>query len=213
MARINVAVFSSRRETGLQNIVDAVKQGELDVNLAVLLCNVPGAPVIERAQATGVPAVVLDHRPFKKNREAWEREAVKVLREHGVDLVVFAGFLRLVTPSFIKEFQGRIINTHPSLLPAFPGMYAQRQALDARVRVSGYTIHFVDESVDLGPIILQRAVPVLEDDTEETLTLRILKQERIFLPLAIKLFAEGRLTIGGRGVRIRTDGIQLPPMA
>ncbi len=213
MARINVGVLASGRGTDFQSLVDARDRGELDVNLAVLVCNVPGAPVLERAKRAGVPAVVIDHRPFKKDREAFEREVVRVLKEKQVDLVVFAGFMRIVSPYFVSEFPNRIMNIHPSLLPSFPGAHAHRDALAFGVKVSGCTIHFVDTSVDAGPIILQKAVPVLDDDTEETLAARVLEQEHIFLPLAVRLFAEGRLHVEGRRVRIDMRGIELPPMA
>jgi len=213
MTRINVGVLASGRGTDFQSLIDARDRGELDVNLAVLICNVPGAPVIIRAEKAGIPAVVIDHRPYGRNREAFEREVVRVLREHGVDLVVFAGFMRLITTYMIGEFPNRIINIHPSLLPSFPGTHGQRDALAHGVKVSGCTIHFVDASVDGGPIILQKAVPVLEGDTEDTLAARILEQEHIFLPLAVRLFAEGRLRVEGRHVHIDTRGIELPAMA
>src|SRR5712692_1558357 len=213
MSRIKVGVLASGRGTDFQSLVDARKRGDLDVDLAVLLCNVPGAAVLDRAKAANVPAVVVDHRPFGKDREGFEREVVKLLQDKRVDLVVLAGFMRLVSASFIREFPNRIINIHPSLLPAFPGAHAHRDAIAAGVKVSGCTIHFVDASVDGGPIILQKAVPVLEDDTEDSLAARILEQEHVLLPLAVKLFSEGRLRVEGRRVRIDTRGIQLPPMA
>ncbi len=213
MARINVGILASGRGTDFQSLVDAKARGKLDVNLAVLICNVPGAPVIERAERHGVPVVVIDHRGYGKDREAFEREVVRVLRENRVDLVVFAGFMRLVTPYFVREFPRQIMNIHPSLLPAFPGAHAQADALAWGAKVSGCTIHFVDESVDGGPVILQKAVPVLDDDTSETLGARILEQEHVFLPLAVRLFAEGRIHVEGRRVRIDARGIRLPPVA
>ena len=213
MARINVGVLASGQGTDFQSLLDAQDRGELDVHIAVLVCNVPGAPVIERAKRHGVPHAVVDHKPFGTDRAAFERGILKILRQHRVDLVVFAGFMRLVSPYFIGEFRNRIINIHPSLLPSFPGAHAQEDAIKAGAKVSGCTIHFVDESVDGGPIILQKAVPVLDDDTPETLAGRILEQEHSFLPLAVRLFAERRLAIEGRRVRINRDGIELPPMA
>src|SRR3990170_3440366 len=213
MPQIRVGVLASGRGTDFQSLVDARDRGDLDVDLAVLVCNVPGAPVLERAKKAGVPAVVVDHRAYGKDRVAFETELVKVLKESRVDLVVFAGFMRLVTEQFIGAFPGRIMNIHPSLLPAFPGAHGQRDALAHGARVSGCTIHFVDASLDGGPIILQKAVPVRDDDTEETLAARILEQEHVFLPLAVRLFAEGRLRIEGRRVRIDTRGLDLPPMA
>ncbi len=213
MARIRVGVLASGRGTDFQSLVDARARGELDVDLAVLVCNVPGAGVLDRAKRAGIPALVIDHRAFGKDREAFEREVVKALREKRVDLVVLAGFMRLVSAYFVGEFPGRIMNIHPALLPAFPGTHGQRDALAHGAKVSGCTIHFVDTSVDGGPIILQKAVPVLDGDTEETLAARILEQEHVFLPLAVRLFAEGRLRIDGRRVRIDTRGIRMPPMA
>src|SRR5437762_2368814 len=198
---------------GQMSLVDARDRGDLAADLVVLVCNVPGAPVIERAKKAGVPAAVIDHRTFGKNREAFEREVVKTLREKQTELVVFAGFMRLVTTYFLGQFPMRIMNIHPSLLPAFPGAHAPRDALAAGVKVTGCTIHFIDASVDGGPIILQKAVPVRDEDTEETLAVRILEQEHIFLPLAVRLFAEGRLKVEGRRVRIDARGISLPPMA
>jgi phosphoribosylglycinamide formyltransferase 1 len=210
MGRIRIGVLASGRGTDFQSLIDARDRGDLDVDLAVLICNVPGAPVVERAKRADVPATIIDHRPFGNDRKAFEREVVKVLREKHVDLVVFAGFMRLVSPYFIGQFPLRILNIHPSLLPAFPGAHAHRDALAAGVRVSGCTVHFVDASVDGGPIVLQRAVPVLDDDTEETLSARILQQEHVLLPLAVRLFAEGRLKVEGRRVRIDSKGIALP---
>ncbi len=213
MARVRVGVLASGRGTDFQSLVDARDRRELDVDLAVLVCNVPGAPVLERAKRANVPAVTIDHRPFGKDRDAFEREVIKVLREHRVDLVVFAGFMRIVTATLVQAFPNRIMNIHPSLLPAFPGAHAHRDVLAAGAKVSGCTIHFVDASVDGGPFILQKAVPVLDDDTEETLEARILEWEHRLLPLAVRLFAEGRLHVDGRRVRIDTHGIDLPPMA
>jgi len=213
MGRTKVGVLASGRGTDFQSLVDARKHGDLDVDLAVLVCNVPGAPVLDRAKAANVPSVVIDHRPFGKDREGFEREVLNVLRDTRVDLVVLAGFMRLVSASFIREFPNRIINIHPSLLPAFPGAHAHRDAIAAGVKVSGCTIHFVDASVDGGPIILQKAVPVHDDDTEDSLAARILEQEHVFLPLAVRLFADGRLRVEGRRVRIDTRGIRIPSMA
>ena len=213
MARIKVGVLASGRGTDFQSLADARDRGELDVELAILVCNVPGAPVLERAKRAGVPSTVVDHRPFGKDREAFEREVMSVLNGKHVDLVVFAGFMRLVTPYFVKAFPNRIMNIHPSLLPAYPGAHAHRDVLAAGAKVSGLTIHFVDASLDGGPIILQKAVPVRDDDTEDTLAARVLEQEHIFLPLAVRLFVEGRLRVEGRRVVIDRRGIDLPPMA
>jgi len=211
MARIRVGVLASGRGSNFQSIADAVARKELDVELAVLICNMPGAAVLDRAKVAGVPAVVIDHREYGKDREAWEREAVRILREHRVDLVVFAGFMRLVTPYFVSEFPNRILNIHPSLLPAFPGAHGQRDALAHGVKVSGLTIHFVDASLDGGPIVLQKAVPVRDDDSEEALAARILEWEHRMYPLAVRLFAEGRLQVEGRRVVVDWSGMERPP--
>ncbi len=213
MARVRVGVLASGRGTDFQSLVDAKRRGELDVDLAVLVCNVPEAAVLDRAARAGVPAVLVDHRPFGKDREAFERAVVRVLREHHVDLVVFAGFMRIVTGYLVGEYPNRVMNIHPSLLPAFPGAHAHRDVLAAGAKVSGCTIHFVDASVDGGPFILQKAVPVMEGDTEETLEARILEWEHRLLPLAVRLFAEGRLHVEGRTVRIDRTGIEIPPSA
>ena len=212
MARTRVGVLASGRGSNFQALVDAVKQGALDVDLALLLCNVPGAQAIERAQAAGVPVAVIDHRDFGKDREAWERAAVKALAEHRVDLVVFAGFMRLVTPFFISHFPDRILNIHPSLLPAFPGAQAQRDAVEHGAKVTGLTIHFVDASLDGGPIVLQKALPVRDDDSEESLAARILEWEHRLYPLAVKLFAERRLRVDGRRVTVDWTGVERPPV-
>jgi phosphoribosylglycinamide formyltransferase-1 len=210
MPRIRVGVLASGRGTGFQSLVNARDGGDLDVELAILVSNVPGAPVLDRAKKAGVPTAVVDHRGFGADREAFERELVRVLRENRVDLVVFAGFMRLVSPFFVRQFPSRIMNIHPSLLPAFPGAHAHRDVLASGAKVTGCTVHLVDASVDGGPIILQKAVSVREDDTEETLEARVLEQEHTLLPLAVRLFAEGRLHVDGRRVRIDTRGIDLP---
>ena len=211
MAHIRVGVLASGRGTDFQSLVDARDRKELDVDLAVLVCNVPGAPVIERARKAGVPVAVIDHRPFGKDREAFDRRLVEVLRDRAVDLVVFAGFMRIVTPTLVRAFPNRILNIHTSHLPAFAGAHAHRDALEHGVKVSGCTVHFVDASVDGGPIILQKAVPVEPDDTEESLAERILVEEHVLLPLAVRLFAEGRLRVEGRRVRIESAASELPP--
>ena len=212
MTSLKVGVLASGRGTNFQSIADAASRGELPIELAVVVCNVPGAMVLDRAKAAGVPGVVLDHAKFGKDREAWERAAVKVLRDHGVELVVFAGFMRLVTPYFVSQFPNRILNIHPSLLPSFAGAHGIRDALAHGAKVAGLTIHFVDASLDGGPIVLQKAVPVLDDDTEETLAARILEWEHRLYPLAIKLAAEGQLRIEGRHVVIDWRGIERPPL-
>jgi phosphoribosylglycinamide formyltransferase-1 len=211
MGRLKIGVLASGRGSNFQSIADAIRRGEIDAEIAILVCNVPGAGAIERATKLGVPHVVIDHARFGKDREAFEREAVAVLREHDVGLIVLAGFMRLLTPYFLGQFPNRILNIHPSLLPAFPGAHGVRDAVDHGSMVSGLTIHIVDTSLDGGPIVLQKAVPVLDGDTEETVAARILEWEHGLYPLAVKLFAEGRLTVEGRRVHVDWTGIERPP--
>lgn len=203
-----VGVLASGRGTDFQSLVDAVERGELGVDLALLVCNNRDAPVLQRAEAHGVPWVHIDHRG--RSREGFERELVKALREAAVDLVVFAGFMRVVTSTFLDAFRNRVINIHPSLLPAFPGPHAQRDALEWGVRVTGCTVHFVDETVDGGPIIFQRAVPVRPGDTEETLAARILEEEHRVLPYVVRLLSEGRVRVEGRRVHLDLEGVDDP---
>ncbi len=211
MARMKVGFLASGRGSNFQSIAEAARRGEVPIEPVVLVCNVPGAPALEKAKALGVPAVLIDHAPYGKDRDAWEREVARVLKQHGAELVVFAGFMRLVTPYFVDQFPHRILNIHPSLLPAFPGAHGVRDAVEHGAKVSGLTIHFVDPSLDSGPVILQKAVPVRDDDTEETLAARILEWEHRLYPLAVKLFAEGRVSIEGRRVTVDWSGLEKPP--
>lgn len=208
MGRMKVGVLASGRGTDFQSLVDAVERGDLDVTLALVVCNNEDAPVLERAKRHGIPWRYIDHRG--RSREAYEAEVVQALREAEVDLVVFAGFMRIVTPTLIEPFRGRIINIHPSLLPAFPGTEAQKDAVEWGVRVSGCTVHFVDESVDGGPIIFQRAVPVHPEDDPESLAARILAEEHRVLPYVVRLLAEGRVRVEGRTVFLDERGIDDP---
>ncbi len=211
MDRLRIGVLASGRGSNFQSIAESIRSGEIDAEIAILVCNVPGAGAIERAKTLGVPYVVIDHTKFGTDREAFEADVVGILRKHDVGLVVLAGFMRLLTPFFLRQFPNRILNIHPSLLPAFPGTHGVRDAVNHGAKVSGLTVHFVDESLDGGPIVLQKAVPVRDDDTEETLAARILEWEHKMYPLAVKLFAEGRLTVEGRLVKINWDGLQPLP--
>jgi phosphoribosylglycinamide formyltransferase-1 len=194
-----IGILVSGSGTNLQAIIDAIEEGRLAAEVRLVLCNVPGARALERAQRHGLPTLLLDHREFA-NRAAFDARVTEVLRARAVDLVVLAGFNRLLSPLLVRAFPLRIMNIHPALLPAFPGLNAQRQALEYGVRIAGATVHFVDEETDHGPIILQAAVPVDPADTEETLKARILAQEHRIYPEAIQLFAEGRLRVDGRRV-------------
>lgn len=197
-----LGVLASGRGSNLQAILDAIAEGRCPARVAVVLSDRAEAPALERARRAGVKAVYLDPRAYP-DRVAFDRALARVLEEHEVELVCLAGYMRLLSPEFVAAFRWRILNIHPALLPAFPGLHAQRQALAYGVKVSGATVHFVDEGVDTGPIVLQAAVPVEEDDTEETLAARILVEEHRLYPEAIRLYAEGRLEVVGRRVRIR----------
>lgn len=180
-------------------LVDAMRRGQVSASPALVLSNVPEAAGLAAARERGVPTAVVDHREVKPRR-AHEERVIGVLREHRVELVCLAGYMRLLSPLMVEAFRGRMLNIHPSLLPAFPGLHAQRQALEHGVKLSGCTVHLVDEETDHGPILLQAAVPVLDDDTEDSLSARILEQEHLLYPRAVALFVEGRLQVAGRRV-------------
>lgn len=201
---MRLGVLASGSGSNLQSILDACAAGRLSAEVAVVVSNVPGAKALDRAKAAGVPAILLPHGGFP-SRDAYDAAVIEALRRHGVEVVCLAGFMRLITPTLLGEFQNKILNIHPALLPSFPGLHAVRQALDAGVRVSGCTVHLVDQGTDTGPILVQAAVPVLDGDTEETLAARILEQEHRCYPRAIQLFAEGRVSVEGRKVRIRAS--------
>ena len=184
-----LGVLISGRGSNLQAILDAIREGRLDARVGVVVSNVEGAPGLERARKAGVPTEVLSHKDFR-SREDYDRALLSRLRAHGVDLVCLAGFMRLLSPLFVNAYPGRILNVHPSLLPSFPGLHAQKQALDYGVKVTGATVHVVDEKLDHGPILLQAAVPVLEGDDEESLSARILEEEHRIYPEAISLMLE-----------------------
>ena len=199
---INVGVLISGRGSNLQAIIDASEKGEISAKVAVVVSNRSDAYGLERAKKHNIPTAVFEPKNFT-DKNTYELELVKTLKGYKVDLVCLAGYMRIVGPVLLEHYQGRMLNIHPALLPSFPGLHAQKQALGHGAKVSGVTVHFVDEGCDTGPIILQTAVPVLEDDTEETLSARILEQEHRIYPQAVKLFAEGKLKIEGRRVRIK----------
>ena len=188
--------------TNLQAILDRIAAGRLDCALRVVISNRAGAPGLARAEADGVPTRVIDHKGFAR-REDFDRAVVAGLREAGVELVLLAGFDRLLTAVFLEAFPLRIMNIHPALLPAFKGLDAQRQALAYGVKLAGATVHFVDEHTDHGPIIVQGAVAIAPGDGEDEVRQRILEVEHEIYPLAIQLFAEGRLAVEGRRVVVR----------
>lgn len=198
---LRLGVLVSGRGSNLQAILDACRKGELSARVVQVLSDRPDAPALERARVAGVAARWVDPRAYP-TREAYERELTRLLEQAGVELVCLAGFMRVLGPQFVGHWRHRVLNIHPSLLPAFRGLCAQKQALEYGVKVAGCTVHFVDEGVDSGPIVLQAAVPVEEDDTVESLSDRILQQEHRIYVEAIRLFAEGRLVVEGRRVRI-----------
>lgn len=204
MAKLRVGVLASGRGSNLQSLIDQSQDGRIDAQIVLVASNNSAAGALERARKAGIATCVINHREFD-SREAFDTAMVAALREAKVDLVLLAGFMRLLSPVFIEAFPHRIMNIHPALLPAFPGLNVQRQALEYGARFSGCTVHFVDGGLDTGPIIIQAAVPILENDTEESLSARILAQEHRIYPRAVQLFAEGRLQVEGRRVRV------LPP--
>ncbi len=196
-----IAVLISGRGSNLQSIIDAIREGRLDAQIALVLSNRANAPGLERAREAGVEAIFINPRDYA-DRDAYDRAIVAALRRRQVDLICLAGFMRLVGAPLLEAFPFRILNIHPSLLPAFPGLEAQRQALEYGVRISGATVHFVTSELDGGPIILQAAVSVLPDDTAETLAARILIDEHRIYPEAIEVVLRGAWSIEGRRVKI-----------
>ena len=197
-----IGVLASGRGSNFEAIARAVASGAIPCALAVLISDRAEAPALSLARAHGIESLAIEAREHP-GREAHDKAILGALEERGVGLVCLAGYLRLLSPGFVRHFAGRLLNVHPSLLPAFPGLHAQRQALEYGVRVTGATVHFVDEGTDTGPIVLQAAVAVRGDDTEASLTARILAEEHRIYPEAIHLYAEGRIRLDGRRVHIR----------
>jgi len=199
---LKVGVLASGNGSNLQILIDRSKEGTLPAEISCVISNYASAFALERARRHGIPALHLDHCLFS-NREAYDKAVVDSLQEHGVELVALAGFMRIISPVLINAFPNAIMNIHPALLPSFPGLHAQQQALDHGVKLAGCTVHFVDAGTDTGPIICQAAVAVMEGDTEESLSARIQVEEHRLYPLAVTLFAEGKLTVAGRRVIVR----------
>ena len=196
-----VGVLASGRGSNLQSLLDACARPGFPARVVVVISDRERAMALERARAAGVEALWVNPKDFA-DREAFDAALVGELQRRGVELVCHAGFMRILSPGYVRAWAGRALNIHPSLLPAFPGLHAQRQALDHGARVAGATVHFVDEGMDTGPIVLQAAVPVEPGDTEDTLAARILVEEHKLYPEAVRLFAEGRLRIEGRRVMV-----------
>jgi phosphoribosylglycinamide formyltransferase-1 len=201
--KLRLGVLVSGRGTNLQAIIDSINEGKLLAEIVIVISDNPKAMALERAKIANIPTAYV--KPGKKSE--FEREIIRILEENKVNLIVLAGFMRILSADFVSRFPLRIINIHPSLLPSFPGLEAQRQALEYGVKITGCTVHFVNEIVDGGPIILQEAVPVYDDDTVESLSARILEKEHKILVEAIRLFGENRLKVVGRRVFIDKEGI------
>lgn len=215
MGHLGIGVLASGRGSNFQSIIDAVERGHLRVTLRVLVTDNPEAFAIERAKNHGIEHLVMRPKEFASREDYFGRIAAELKRRE-IGLVVLAGFMRIVGKPLIDAFPGRIMNIHPALLPSFPGLHGQRQALDYGVKISGCTVHFVDEGMDTGPVIIQAAVPVMDDDTEDSLSARILAFEHRIYPEAIRLFSEGRLSVAGRrvmvkGADIEESGLTHPP--
>lgn len=200
MNRYRIAVFASGRGSNFQAIVDAIKQGSIQAELALLVCDRPGAPVVAKAEQAGVPVFAFCPKDYR-SRADYEAILVQELKQQEIDLVVLAGYMRLLTHTLIDSFYGRVINIHPSLLPAFPGMNGIRDALEYGVKWTGVTVHYVDGGMDTGPIIAQKAIEIRENDTEETLAERIHQVEHKLLPWVIEQFRLNRVHMEGRKVR------------
>lgn len=198
-----LGVLISGRGSNLQAILDAIASGSLDARVGVVVSNVLDAQGLERAESAGVPTFVLSHRDFA-SREAFDEAVLAELKARDVDVVCLAGFMRILSPVLVRAFPNRILNIHPSLLPAFVGLHAQRQALEHGAKVSGCTVHLVDEELDHGPILLQATVPVEEGDTDESLSARILEKEHDLYPKAIQMILDGSVMVEGRKARIAT---------
>jgi len=199
---INIGVLASGRGTNLQAIIDAIEEGKIEGEIKVVISDNPDAYALKRAQQYHIDTRYINFKEFK-NREDYDKEIIKTLKEKKIELIVLAGYMRILSPYFIRTYKNKIMNIHPALLPSFPGLHAQKQAVEHDVKISGCTVHFVDEGVDSGPIILQKAVEVSDDDTEESLAEKILKEEHQIYPRAIQLFSQGRLMIKERRVFIK----------
>jgi phosphoribosylglycinamide formyltransferase-1 len=204
---LRVAVLASGRGSNLQAIIEAIEAGQVQAQIVAVISNKKDALALERARKHGLPDLFVNPKPFAgqpDSREAYDRALLEILQEQNVELVLLAGYMKIVTTILVNAFANRMMNIHPSLLPSFPGLEVQKKAIDWGCKLAGCTVHFVTEGVDEGPIILQAAVPVLNSDTPETLAARILEQEHKIYPRAVQLFAEDRLKVDGR--RVLIDG-------
>ncbi|PRX31805.1 formyltetrahydrofolate-dependent phosphoribosylglycinamide formyltransferase [Orenia metallireducens] len=199
---LKIGVLASGRGSNLQSIIDSIEAGELQAEIKVVISDKEGAKALDRAAKYGIANKYINPKAYE-SKENFEQAMIDVLKKYGVELVVMAGFMRILSPYFVRYYRNRVMNIHPSLLPSFTGLHAQKQALDYGVKLAGCTVHFADEGMDTGPIILQAAVPVKDDDTEETLAKRILVEEHRIYPEAIRLFSEGRVEVKDGKVKIK----------
>jgi phosphoribosylglycinamide formyltransferase-1 len=202
---LRVAVLASGRGSNLQAIIDAIEAGQVQAQIVAVISNKKDAVALERARKHRLKDLFVDSKPFAgrpDSREAYDRSLLDILQQHDIELVLLAGYMKIVTAVLVNAYVNRMMNIHPSLLPSFPGLDVQKKAIDWGCKLAGCTVHFVTEGVDEGPIIVQAAVPILDDDTPETLAARILVQEHKIYPRAVQLFAEGRLRVDGRRVLI-----------
>ncbi len=203
MKKLKIGVLVSGSGSNLQSIIDNIEQGKLSAEIAIVLCNNPRAFALERCAKHKIPFELISHKDFP-DRMGFDLKMAEILKSRGVELVIMAGFMRVLSPEFLSEFPLKVINIHPALLPSFPGLHGQKQAFDYGVKFSGCTVHFADSGVDTGPIIIQAVVPIFDNDTEESMSARILKEEHRIYPQAIQLLAEGRVEVKGRKVILKS---------
>lgn len=210
IALLNLGILISGRGSNMEAILKAIKKQKIPIKPAVVISNNPNAKGLKIAQRLGVMTEVVESKNFAGTRWEYDQKIIEALTKHGVTekngLICLAGFMRIMSPEFIRKYKNRIMNIHPAILPSFAGLHAQRQALEYGVKYSGCTVHFVDEGVDTGPIILQAVTKVKDTDTEETLSKRILAKEHKIYPQAVKLFAEGKISVSGRKTIIKNQG-------
>lgn len=205
-APLRIAVLGSGKGSNCQSIIDAIRAGTLNAKIVCVLSDIESAFILERATQHGIPAQFVSAAPFKNKLDGEaEQHYLDIMNRHGVEVIVLAGFMRIIKNGILQAYAGRILNIHPALLPSFPGVESWKQALDYGAKVAGCTVHIVDSGTDTGPILVQRAVPILEYDTPETLHARIQVEEHKAFPEALRLFAEGRISIIGRRVKICVD--------
>lgn len=206
MHSLKIAVLGSGKGSNCQSIIDAINAGTLNARIVCVISDVENAFILDRARKHGIPAEYLSAAPFKTKLDGEaEKNYLAMLRKYGAEIIVLAGFMRIIKKNFLQAFSGRILNIHPALLPAFPGVESWKQAMAYGAKVAGCTVHIVDEGTDTGPIIVQKAVPILENDTSETLHARIQVEEHKAYPEALRFFSESRISIEGRRVKIRMD--------